>query len=64
MIDRYLRMNEVAEILGVSTTTIWRLEKAGEFPVRRRISSNAVGYLASEIEAWIESREPVLGEVQ
>ena len=64
MNDRYLRKSEVAEILGISETTIWRMEKSGDFPRRRRISNNSVGYLRSEIQSWMESREPVHEEGQ
>jgi prophage regulatory protein len=62
MTNRILRLKDVATLVGVSETTIWRLEKAGEFPARRRISGNSVGYLASDIQKWIESREPVAAE--
>jgi prophage regulatory protein len=41
----------------LSPVTIWRLEKAGKFPKRRQLSPGRVGWLASEVDAWIESRE-------
>ena len=53
--DRFIREPEVARITGLSRTTRWRLERAGKFPRRRRISANAVGWLASEIRAWMEA---------
>jgi prophage regulatory protein len=46
---------------GLSETTIWRLERAGDFPARRQLSNNAVGWLRSEVEAWMVSREPSVG---
>jgi prophage regulatory protein len=52
-LDRYLRSKEVMRITGLSRTTIWRKERAGTFPARRRISQNAVGWLESEIMAWV-----------
>jgi len=55
-VERFIRMPEVKKITGISSTTIWRLEKSGNFPRRRRISSYAAGWLLSEIMAWIQSR--------
>ena len=54
--DRFLRETEVRHITGLSRTTRWRLERTGKFPRRRRISHNAVAWLASEINAWIAER--------
>lgn len=53
---KYLRSPEVQEISGLSPVTIWRLEKRGEFPRRRQIGPNAVGWRSDEIEAWVEGR--------
>lgn len=53
----YLREPQVFNITKLSKSTRWRLEKAGKFPKRRQLSANAVGWLASEIEEWIASRE-------
>ena len=62
MSERILRAREVSDLTGLSPTTIWRLEKSGDFPARRRLAANSIGYLASEILAWIESRNPVARE--
>ena len=51
--DRFMREPEVQRITGLSRTTRWRLQRDGKFPHRRQISTNAVGWLASEINAWI-----------
>lgn len=61
MQKKYLRLPDVQKITQLARTTIWRLERNDEFPKRRRLSKNAVGWLESEIEAWIESREKVGG---
>ena len=58
--DRFMREPEVRRITGLSRTTRWRLERARKFPRRRQISTNAVGWLASEINAWMaEQSSPV-----
>jgi len=51
-----LRKPAVTERTGLSTAQIWRLEKAGEFPVRVRISAGTVGWYSDEIDAWVEAR--------
>jgi prophage regulatory protein len=55
-----MRFPEVRERVGLSRTSIWRLERAGIFPKRRRLSSNAVFWIESEIEEWLRSRDEVL----
>lgn len=40
----------------ISLPTAWRLERQGSFPARRKISSNSVGWLRSEIETWMLDR--------
>lgn len=54
--SRLLRVPEVLSRTGLSRTSLWRLEKAGQFPARRRISANAVGYLSDEVDAWLRER--------
>ena len=38
---------------SASDTAIWRMERGGKFPGRRRISANAVRWLAEDVEYWI-----------
>lgn len=54
--DRVLREPQVSDITQLSKSTRWRLEKAGLFPKKIILSQNAVGWLASEINSWIEQR--------
>ena len=61
-LDRVIRSREIVAITGLSATTIWRREKAGDFPRRRQISPGAVGWLASEVQAWLEGRRCGEGE--
>ena len=56
MIDRFLREPECKRITGLSRTTRWRLERAGQFPKRRQISANVVAWLESEIDEWLRAR--------
>ena len=56
MTDRFVREPEVKQITGLSRVTRWRMERRGEFPRRRRISTNAVAWLESEITEWMDER--------
>jgi prophage regulatory protein len=56
--DRILREPEVGEKTGLSRTTRWRLTKKNKFPAPVRLSDTAIGWRASDIEAWIASRQP------
>ena len=42
---------------GLGYTTIFKLEKAGKFPARRKLSPGRVGWLKSEVDAWLASSE-------
>ncbi len=53
---RIIRLPEVQEMVGLSRTQVWRLERDGIFPNRVRLGARSVGWLSDEIEAWVESR--------
>lgn len=52
---RILSMKEVCALTGYSRTQIYRLERAGKFPRRRKMSANKIGFIQSEVEAWIDN---------
>ena len=54
-----IQVNNLCEMLSVSRSTLWRLEKMGELPPRRKITNRTVGWLESEIEEWLKSRPKV-----
>jgi prophage regulatory protein len=54
--DWVMRKPETIKTTGLSDPTIWRMEKQGRFPKRIQLGGNSVGWLASEIFAWIEER--------
>ena len=51
-----IRRSDLPARLGVSDTTVWRLERSGVLPARVQISQRAVGYRESDIAAWLEAR--------
>jgi prophage regulatory protein len=61
MSERLLRRGEIKGITGLSPTTIWRLEAEGKFPAHRLISRGLIGWLSSEVDAWLQSRPAIMG---
>ena len=59
MSDHIVREIECKKRTGLSRTTRWRLESLGQFPKRRQLAPNSIGWLNSEIEKWLKSREVV-----
>ena len=53
---KLLRFPAVRERTGLSRSTIWRLERHGDFPQHRRISANAVAWVEGEVMGWIQSK--------
>ncbi len=53
---KLLRLKQVEQRIDTSGTQIRRLEKAGNFPSRVKISERAYGYVEEEVDAWIEER--------
>ena len=51
-----LRIQEVIDATRLSRTTLWRLERRGLFPSRRRLGPNSCGWIAQEVDEWITSR--------
>lgn len=56
--DRILPWSQVKVICGLSRTTVWRMQKTGDFPACVQVSRNRVGWWQSEILAWIRARTP------
>ena len=53
---RCLTLREVAALLGLSVVTLWRLRRRHDFPKPIRLSPGRIGFLESDIAAWLEAR--------
>lgn len=54
---RLMRMSEVLSLTGIkSRSTIYELQAGGDFPQAVRLTGKAIGFVESEIHAWIRSR--------
>jgi len=54
---RVLSQQAVLALIPLSRTTIWRMERAGDFPKRIQISANRIGWLEADVDAWVEERK-------
>lgn len=51
-----LRLPEVMKLTGLSRSSIYAKIDEGDFPQQINLGARSVGWLASEVEAWIISR--------
>ena len=56
MEQHILRLPTVKAITGLSRSTIYLRMSEGSFPRQVNLGSRAVGWLASEIDHWIEEK--------
>lgn len=56
-LDPYLSDPVVRRVLGISTATLWRMRKRGQFPRPTQISPGRVGTRQSVLDAWRRERE-------
>ncbi|WP_312597974.1 AlpA family phage regulatory protein [Brevundimonas sp.] len=56
--DRLLAWPRVKDITGLSRTTAWRMQKAGDFPPPVQVSLGRVGWWQSDLDRWKASRAP------
>lgn len=52
---RIVRAAELAKLLGISSTSLWRFRQSGDFPQPIALGSRMVGWKIIDIELWIES---------
>ena len=58
VLEALLRLQSVKTATGLGRSSIYALEASGDFPKRVAIGLRAVAWRASEIQAWINSRQP------
>lgn len=60
-VKRFLRHKQVRERIGLGKTALNEKIKRGEFPSPYPLGARAVGFLESDIDAWIDSRVKAAG---
>ena len=51
-----LDLDSAAQYVALSSSTVEKLVRQGDFPRPRLLSGRRVAYLVRELEAWVESR--------
>jgi prophage regulatory protein len=59
---RLIGFPELQHRIGLSRSTVWRLEKTDQFPKSIRISSGRRAWLESSIDDWIASKAGANGD--
>ncbi|WP_083761254.1 helix-turn-helix transcriptional regulator [Pelobacter propionicus] len=49
-----MKRQDVVRATGLCYTTIYNMEKAGQFPARRQLAAGRVGWLRTEVQAWAD----------
>lgn len=55
--DRYIRIKELAVMLGIAKSTIYRLVKENKFPKQIKLTERTSVWRLSVINQWIKDRE-------
>lgn len=50
------KLTSLVTRVGLSKSTIYKMIKAGNFPPPKQLGMRSVGWLESDIQAWIDSR--------
>ena len=56
MNKRVIRIQEVCQKIGISRTSLWRLNKQEDFPRPILLRSRTPAYFEHEIDAWLDAQ--------
>ena len=54
MVDPIMRPRQVCRATSLSRTTLWRRIRDGQFPKPLRLGSNAIGWRATVVDAYLD----------
>ncbi|MEM6811800.1 MAG: AlpA family transcriptional regulator [Pseudomonadota bacterium] len=54
--ERFLRLTDVIDRTGLSRSSIYQSISEGKFPPSVNLGARSVGWLESEIDAWMQDR--------
>ena len=52
--SRYLRLDKVLELTGLSRSTLYRKVGDGTFPQQVKLSDRCIGWRSSDVQLWSE----------
>jgi prophage regulatory protein len=61
--DAILRLPQVRQITGLSRSSIYAMQESHHFPQSLKLGARAVGWLESEVRAWLVSRAEDRGTI-
>lgn len=61
MQTQVLKLKEVVAITSLSRSSIYRLVQSNEFPKPIKPATHASGWLADEVQNWLEARAALRG---
>lgn len=61
---RLLRRPEVLKAIGLQRAALYALMREGRFPKPVRITARSVGWIESEVQAWLAERVRARGAAQ
>jgi prophage regulatory protein len=53
---RILRLPQVLQLTGLGKTTVYELQSRGTFPMRVKLTNHCVGWIAQDVQSWLEYR--------
>ncbi len=56
--DRFIRMPELLNKIGLSRSQIYRLISAGNFPEQKKVGPKVSVWRESEVDLWMAQQEP------
>jgi len=56
MDNQIIKLPKVVKLSSLSSASIYRLIKKGEFPKQIKLSERSSGWLLSEVEQWLEEK--------
>ena len=58
--ENLIRVTQVAELLGVSKSTVWMYAREGKLPKATKLSPRVSVWKVSDVIAFIESKDPFI----
>ncbi|WP_316376187.1 helix-turn-helix transcriptional regulator [Burkholderia anthina] len=59
---KILRLIGVLDCVGVKKTTLYRWIREGKFPAPVQLGARSVGWRATDVQHWVESRQSTRGQ--
>lgn len=54
--DRFMRLPEVIQKVGLTRQAIWQLQREDKFPKAVKLTARAIAFRYSDIQRWMDTR--------